>query len=276
MFKRDVYLDVAKGNLSFGTATSYLKFSRLAGFRYDAEHVSTCCSYVLNSYFPSWRLDAEEFLSIKRQFVIALLHLGNYKAAHTGMLALLAADPSVDSKVIVGMEMEALGEVQYPKLVEYYKELLKSHPECQMAHKRLVSMAKKRGFVNTALTQLKKYLEIYPMDKEAWLEGAELYAAGKNFAEAAGCIEEAILTNPHSVVLHCLCGDAWLAAGKASQALHHFALAHEMSPLHICQIGLALALKATRTKSDFKVEAGLESDVDECVPGALVSSCLSE
>uniref|UniRef100_A0A8D2KJB7 ER membrane protein complex subunit 2 n=1 Tax=Urocitellus parryii TaxID=9999 RepID=A0A8D2KJB7_UROPR len=71
--------------------------------------------------------------------------------------------------------------------------------EKQMAaRKRKIAIRKAQGKNVEAIRELNEYLEQFVGDQEAWHELAELYINEHDYAKAAFCLEELMMTNPHN------------------------------------------------------------------------------
>ncbi|XP_061461146.1 ER membrane protein complex subunit 2 isoform X3 [Rhineura floridana] len=66
------------------------------------------------------------------------------------------------------------------------------------ARKRKIAIRKAQGKNAEAIRELNEYLEQFVGDQEAWHELAELYINEHDYAKAAFCLEELMMTNPHN------------------------------------------------------------------------------
>ncbi|XP_074997375.1 ER membrane protein complex subunit 2 isoform X4 [Calonectris borealis] len=66
------------------------------------------------------------------------------------------------------------------------------------ARKRKIAIRKAQGKNLEAIRELNEYLEQFVGDQEAWHELAELYINEHDYAKAAFCLEELMMTNPHN------------------------------------------------------------------------------
>ncbi|KAL0598763.1 ER membrane protein complex subunit 2, partial [Plecturocebus cupreus] len=66
------------------------------------------------------------------------------------------------------------------------------------ARKRKIAIRKAQGKNVEAIRELNEYLEQFVGDQEAWHELAELYINEHDYAKAAFCLEELMMTNPHN------------------------------------------------------------------------------
>uniref|UniRef100_A0A8C1JU17 ER membrane protein complex subunit 2 n=2 Tax=Cyprinoidei TaxID=30727 RepID=A0A8C1JU17_CYPCA len=68
----------------------------------------------------------------------------------------------------------------------------------QAARKRKISILRAQGKSSEAIRELNEYLEQFVGDQEAWHELSELYINEHDYAKAAFCLEELMMTNPHN------------------------------------------------------------------------------
>uniref|UniRef100_A0AAY4EA64 ER membrane protein complex subunit 2 n=1 Tax=Denticeps clupeoides TaxID=299321 RepID=A0AAY4EA64_9TELE len=66
------------------------------------------------------------------------------------------------------------------------------------ARKRKIAILKAQGKNTEAIRELNEYLEQFVGDQEAWHELSELYINEHDYAKAAFCLEELMMTNPHN------------------------------------------------------------------------------
>ncbi|KTF89355.1 hypothetical protein cypCar_00013886 [Cyprinus carpio] len=66
------------------------------------------------------------------------------------------------------------------------------------ARKRKISILRAQGKSSEAIRELNEYLEQFVGDQEAWHELSELYINEHDYAKAAFCLEELMMTNPHN------------------------------------------------------------------------------
>ena len=72
----------------------------------------------------------------------------------------------------------------------------------QGAWKRLCCVSKAKGDTEESIRRLKKYLDVFCTDAEAWEELASLYLSLQMTKQACFCYEEMILIQPQSPTNH--------------------------------------------------------------------------
>ncbi|KAG5856958.1 hypothetical protein ANANG_G00013420 [Anguilla anguilla] len=78
-------------------------------------------------------------------------------------------------------------------------EALEARPAGAAApRKRKIAILKAQGKSAEAIRELNEYLEQFVGDQEAWHELSELYINEHDYAKAAFCLEELMMTNPHN------------------------------------------------------------------------------
>ena len=86
--------------------------------------------------------------------------------------------------------------------MEIYDEILEKDAMCSDVWKRKVAVYKARKDTGAALKELNEYLKVFVCDSESWLELSELYISNQCFGDAAYCLEEVLLSNPHNHLYH--------------------------------------------------------------------------
>ncbi|KAF3822694.1 hypothetical protein GH733_008068, partial [Mirounga leonina] len=99
-------------------------------------------------------------------------------------------------KRLTGMRFEAME--RYDDAVQLYDRILQEDPTNTAARKRKIAIRKAQGKNVEAIRELNEYLEQFVGDQEAWHELAELYINEHDYAKAAFCLEELMMTNPHN------------------------------------------------------------------------------
>lgn len=97
-------------------------------------------------------------------------------------------------RIIARLEMRE----RFEDALRSYDELIRSDESNSIHYKRKVAIliAQRRNI--EAIKELTDYLKKFMNDQEAWLELSDLYIQEQEYAKAAFCLEELILTNPHN------------------------------------------------------------------------------
>ncbi|XP_005382028.1 PREDICTED: ER membrane protein complex subunit 2 isoform X3 [Chinchilla lanigera] len=90
------------------------------------------------------------------------------------------------------------GMERYDDAIQLYDRILQEDPTNTAARKRKIAIRKAQGKNVEAIRELNEYLEQFVGDQEAWHELAELYINEHDYAKAAFCLEELMMTNPHN------------------------------------------------------------------------------
>ncbi|KAG1672000.1 hypothetical protein FOA52_013373 [Chlamydomonas sp. UWO 241] len=170
----------------------YLRLARELRIR-DSEPIARYGSLLLKQYRGS--LGEEEFWLVHEQAAIAMLDSGVASAAQPLIKAIAIRFPKSSRTIrLQGMYFEAGGD--FDTAAELYTEALAEDPSNPVFHKRLVAVEKSRGNVNAAIEGLKKYLETFQGDQEAWEELGQLYLDQQMYKQALFCCEELIMFGP--------------------------------------------------------------------------------
>ncbi|CAI7925168.1 unnamed protein product, partial [Closterium sp. NIES-53] len=168
---------------------------------------------------------------VMEQVAIAAMDCQQLGIAKECIGALMIAFPN-SSRVgrLEGMWLEAKG--WWDQADKVYSDLLESNPQDQQVLKRQVAVLKGKGNTVGAIGALKKYLETYMADYEAWKELGDLYLSLHMFKQAAFCYEELLLSAPVNPIYHVTYAEILYSIGGAEnyrQAVSHYAAATEYS-----------------------------------------------
>ncbi|VDK32330.1 unnamed protein product [Taenia asiatica] len=215
------------------------------------------------------RLGNEKWI-ILEQVLIAALDVGNLDLAQVCLNHLRKRFPdSSRVKRLHGMYLEALNQTDEARNI--YKQILDKETTDVVARKRLITIFKAQGCINSAIDELNKYLKIFMADVEAWGELSDLYLAQGDYKHAAFCMEELILANPHNHLLHERLAEIKYSEGGVENlelARAYFAQACRINPLNIRALyGLILAASSLSGKLTEKALAAmLEESSGAAVP----------
>ncbi|OAF64314.1 TPR repeat protein 35 [Intoshia linei] len=88
------------------------------------------------------------------------------------------------------------------KVESFLPNVIKEYDNDPVFRKHQVSYLKSLDKIDEAIELLKKYLEIFMQDAEAWMELSCLYLSVCEYDKAAFCMEELILINPSNDFYH--------------------------------------------------------------------------
>ena len=199
--------------------------------RGDAEAVSALGPAFFAGNVKSKAVPEEELYLVAEQVAIACCETGRLKDAEMAVTHLEGRFPgSIRAGRLRGMLEEAAGDIDGARAT--YARLLEEHPSSQMVLKRMVAIEKTAGDLPAAIKALNHYLNSYMNDNEGWAELAELYLEAGMHKQAAFCIEELILAQPHSFAHHLRLGEVLMATASTLEeklvAYKHFCTACEL------------------------------------------------
>ena len=89
---------------------------------------------------------------------------------------------------------------------KHYENLLNDNLADGEATKGKISIQLSNGGIESAITDLNKYIESNPLDKESWLELADIYMSSleythtnDSYQKAVFCYEELLMISPDSL-----------------------------------------------------------------------------
>ncbi|XP_014098140.1 ER membrane protein complex subunit 2 isoform X2 [Bactrocera oleae] len=98
------------------------------------------------------------------------------------------------------MRLEALQ--MYDEATDLLDEIIVKDETNAAPRKRKIAILKARGMRSEAIKDLNEYLKTFMSDQEAWHELCGLYLAEGDYSKAVFCMEELLLHNPHSHLIH--------------------------------------------------------------------------
>ncbi|CAL8071403.1 unnamed protein product [Calicophoron daubneyi] len=158
---------------------------------------------------------------------------------------------------LLGMYLEKSGSYDDARAV--YTRLLNDDETNLFARKRLIAILKAERKTVEAVDELKRYLETFMSDFEAWNELADLYLSEGDYKHAAFCMEEMLLSNPHN---HLYCQRyaeiKYTEGGQENLELArtYFAQACQLNP---CNLRSVYGLLLTCSALDNQLGKALES-----------------
>lgn len=177
----------------------------------------------------------DEKWAIYEQLCVAHLDVGAVDHAQKYCDLLKARFPTSSRYLrLAGMLLEARGDSK--AAIQLYSDAIKEHPTSGPLMKRRIAAFRGMGNLTMAQNLLKKYLQLYAVDHEAWLEMADLCLVSRDFNEAAFCYEELILSFPNNHIFHARLAEVMYTLGGIDNlvtARTHFAAAHKILPTNL-------------------------------------------
>lgn len=138
---------------------------------------------------------------ILEQVMIAALDCNRIETAEDCIRILTAEFPaSLRIQKYKSMLLEALE--RYDDALDVLEQIIKKDETNAAPRKRKVAIYKAQGRTAEAIRELCDYMKRFMSDQEGWHELCSLYLAEGEYAKAAFCMEEVMLHNPHSHLIH--------------------------------------------------------------------------
>jgi len=138
---------------------------------------------------------------IFEQVVVASLDTSRFDIA-TKCLKVLGNEFPGSTRVLKLKAMRLEAMERYDEAIEVLDTIIQEDETNAAFHKRKIAVLKARGKRLEAIKELTKYLKLFMSDVEAWQELCSLYLAEEEYSKAAFCMEEVLLHNPHSHLVH--------------------------------------------------------------------------
>uniref|UniRef100_A0A2C9KIV9 ER membrane protein complex subunit 2 n=1 Tax=Biomphalaria glabrata TaxID=6526 RepID=A0A2C9KIV9_BIOGL len=143
----------------------------------------------------------DELWLVYEQVCAAALDCQRFDTAELCIQALDNKFPkSIRVRRLKGMLYEAREE--YTDAEEEYNSILEKDETNMYAKKRKIAILKARQKISEAIHSLNDYLKSFMTDYEAWNELCDLYLSQLDYNNAAFCLEELIMYNPHNHLYH--------------------------------------------------------------------------
>ncbi|CAO1423311.1 unnamed protein product [Diamesa hyperborea] len=153
-----------------------------------------------------------ERLVVLEQVFLAALDCGRIKLAEDCIRMLVGEFPgSLRVQKYKAMLLEALE--RYDDALDVLENIIKKDETNAAPRKRKVAILKAKGQTGEAIKELCDYLKKFMSDQEGWHELCNLYLAEGDYSKAAFCMEEVLLHNPHSHLIHQRLGDIRYSMG---------------------------------------------------------------
>ncbi|CAK0782567.1 hypothetical protein CVIRNUC_005779 [Coccomyxa viridis] len=248
----------------------YLQLVRELKVR-DSENVALLGSKLLKHHRS--KLQTEELWLIMEQVAIAAIDTRALKLAADLIKSIKEKFPDSErSTRLAEMFLEARGS--YEQAEALILEQLEEAPESQMLLKRQVALEKTKGNLSGAIEMLRKYVETFQTDREAWEELGHLYLEAQMYPQAATCYEELLMHQPASAATHVQYADVLYTIGGPANyqtACTHYSAAIDISSGQNARALYGLCAASAQLKGDSKGRDGkVPPDLPELAGEALL------
>jgi len=138
---------------------------------------------------------------ILEQVVIAGLDIARFDIVTKCIKELSTEFPgSMRVMKLKAMRLEALE--RYDEAIDVLDAIISKDETNAAPRKRKIAILKTKGKRVEAIKELTEYLKKFMSDQEAWHELCNLYLAEGDYSKATFCMEEVLLHNPHSHLIH--------------------------------------------------------------------------
>lgn len=138
---------------------------------------------------------------ILEQVILAALDTSRFDIAGKCIKELSTEFPgSMRVMKFKAMRLEAME--RYPEAIEVLDAIIAKDETNAAPRKRKIAILKAKGRRVDSIKELNEYLKKFMSDQEAWQELCSLYMAEGDYVKAAFCMEEVLLHNPHSHLIH--------------------------------------------------------------------------
>lgn len=105
------------------------------------------------------------------------------------------------------------------KALAQFKQLHEENLLDQDTRKRKIALLRSTDNIKDYVNELNNYIDIYPLDKEAWLELADVYMEYLNYEKALYCYEEVLILDPESLNNMMRIGELYYTIGNQPENL---------------------------------------------------------
>ncbi|KAF9078427.1 hypothetical protein BDP27DRAFT_1206517 [Rhodocollybia butyracea] len=172
--------------------------------------------------------DAWSFLE---QLALAAIEIGDLDVADECLRQLgekFPESPRVD--ILSGIRIEA---TERPEIaLKFYDDLLEADSSNAAAYKRRISVLKRIGKIEQAVTELSEYLDTFYSDVEAWVELAELHSSCNQYTFALQALSHALLLAPQNPFYVLEFAETAYTANDIPLAIKMFMLAIDIADRH--------------------------------------------
>lgn len=233
--------------ISYDDAKSVLKKWRDDHSR-RSEEIVEIWEHVLSRYGSALK---DELWTVLEQVTIAALDSARHDLAIECLQRLNKKFPQSSRLTkLQAMRLESLGN--FDDALYLYNKLIESDESNSIFRKRKIAIFIALGDRQGAINELNQYLEIFVNDTEAWLQLSELFLQESDYARAAFCFEELLLTNPNNATYLCRIADIRYSQGGFDNieiAKVYYEKSISLSPSANAYYGLILCCSQLSTKT---------------------------
>ncbi|XP_042204713.1 ER membrane protein complex subunit 2-like [Homarus americanus] len=232
-----------------------------------SEEVVDMWEYCLRHY--KHKLGDERWM-VEEQVVIAGLDCYRLDVAEPSLVSLSEQfTGSLRVRKLKAMRLEALE--RFDEAIDVYDSIIRLDETNSTARKRKVAVLRGQGRIADAIKELTEYLKIFMSDGEAWQELCDLYLKEGDYAKAAFCMEELILTNPHNHLFYTRYAEIKYTQGNLDNmeiARSYFCQAAKLNPGNVRAL-YGLFLSCTQVSSSSKCSAQKKKETQQLAAWAL-------
>ncbi|KIM54070.1 hypothetical protein SCLCIDRAFT_137544 [Scleroderma citrinum Foug A] len=162
------------------------------------------------------------------QLALAAIDIGRLDVADRCLEQLSSqfpGSPRVDC--LTGIRLEASESAE--KALKYYGELLEVDPTNAAVWKRRISVLRRMGQVDKAVSELSQYLDTFYTDVEGWLELADIYASCNQYEYSLKSLSHTLLLSPQNPIYVLQSAETAYTAGDLPLALKMFLMVIDMT-----------------------------------------------
>ncbi|KAL9092507.1 MAG: hypothetical protein Q9159_000854 [Coniocarpon cinnabarinum] len=164
--------------------------------------------------------DGPEKWAIHENLFYSCLRAGDDKSAFACLERLKARFGEDNERVmgLVGLYHEAMvpDKKGLDAMLKSYEQAMEEKPTNMIIRKRHAALLKSMGHADGAISALVDFLEVNPVDAEAWMELCELYFSQALYSQAIYCLEEALIIMPNAWNIHARLGEIVYISTAAS------------------------------------------------------------
>ncbi|XP_018011738.1 ER membrane protein complex subunit 2 [Hyalella azteca] len=143
----------------------------------------------------------DERWMVEEQVFVAALDCNRMDIADQCLHSLAKKFPnSLRVAKLKGMRLEALEK--FDDALQIYERIVREDETNSTARKRRIAVLRGQRRYVDAIKELNEYLQLFMSDWEAWQELLDLYLKEGDYAKAAFCMEELLMSNPHNAIYY--------------------------------------------------------------------------